>query len=246
MAFKLTYIDHVQKEGNAFSDYGSLAHKLLEEYEKGEIPYFLLAEEYKARYDEVVSHPFPPFPKGMGQKYYEQGLEYFQNFEGFGDQYEILDVEEKFTIEIGGYPFVGVVDLILRDKQTDQIIVVDHKSKSKKSMHKEQEIYRRQLYTYAAFVKEKYGKFPSKLKFNMFKDNYWIEEDFNEQEYDDTIQWVVGTIEAILHEPDWLVCPSSFYCRFICSVFSGCPAQNAILNPPPKEPGKRGRKKETK
>lgn len=32
MGFKLQYLDRVPSDGNAFSDYGTLCHKLLEEW----------------------------------------------------------------------------------------------------------------------------------------------------------------------------------------------------------------------
>lgn len=32
MMFKLIYLDHAEKEGNGFSDYGTFCHKLLEEW----------------------------------------------------------------------------------------------------------------------------------------------------------------------------------------------------------------------
>ena len=50
---------------------------------------------------------------------------------------EILSVEERFELDIRGNPFVGIADLVLRDKRDGGIIVIDHKSKSMQSMKKE-------------------------------------------------------------------------------------------------------------
>lgn len=69
-----------------------------------------MAEEYEKRYEKSMCHTFPPFPKGMYQKYYDAGLKYFSDFSGFGDDIEILTVEERFEIDIDGYTFVGVAD----------------------------------------------------------------------------------------------------------------------------------------
>lgn len=242
MMFKLCYIDKVSDPGNAFSDYGTFCHELLEQWAKNEIPSFALAEEYEAQYETQVIHSFPPFPKGMPQKYFDAGLSYFETFDGFGDEWEVAASEERFEIDIGGYPFVGVVDLVLRHKETGALWVIDHKSKSESSMKKELPVFRRQLYTYAAFVKEKYGVYPDKLSFNMFKEGTWIDEPFSQSAFDETMNWIVETIEAILFEADWLVSPSSYFCRFVCSTFDYCPAKEAVLNPPPKE--KKVRKKQ--
>lgn len=235
MAFKLQYIDRVPQDGNYFSDYGTWAHTLLEQYAKDQIPCYALAEAYEDGYDDAVTHKPPPFPKGMAEKYYQAGLDYFETFDGFGDEWEIavIDgkpaVECKFEINIGGYPFVGIVDLILRHKVTGEIMVVDHKSKSKNSMDKEIGTYRKQLYVYAAFVKEKLGVFPTILRFNMFKEKYFIDEPFNLDSYNETMEWIVDTIESIFLESDWKISSSPYFCRWICSVLDHCPAKNAIL-----------------
>ena len=235
MMFRLQYLDRVPQEENAFAQYGTFCHGLLEKYSKGELPSFLLASEYEDGYDSAVTRSFPPFPKGMPQKYYEAGLHYFEEFDGFGDEWDVLSVEDKFEIQIGGYPFVGIADLILKHKSTGEIWVIDHKSKSMSSMSKELLTYRRQLYTYAAHVKQKYGVFPNKLSFNMFKEGEWIHETFDPQMYDDTMKWIVDTIEAILFEADWRVSPSSYFCRFVCGVLDACPAKEAVLSPTPKK-----------
>lgn len=235
MAFKLQYIDKVPQDGNYFSDYGTWAHQLLEQYAKNNIPCFALAEAYQEGYDEAVSHRPPPFPKGMAEKYYEAGLRYFETFDGFGDEWEIAVIDEKpavecrFEIDIGGYPFVGVADLVLKHKETGEIMVVDHKSKSKNSMDKEIGVYRRQLYVYAEFIRQKLGVFPSILRFNMFKEGYFIDEPFDIEAHNETMDWIVDTIESILLESEWKVSKSSYFCKFICSVLDDCPAKNAIL-----------------
>lgn len=130
---------------------------------------------------------------------------------------------------------------MIRDKKTGEITVIDHKSKSSSQMKKDLPTYRRQLYTYAAFVKQKFGVYPAKLQFNMFKEGTFIDEQFDMDEYNATMQWIVDTIESILFESDWMVSTSSYYCRFVCSVFDCCPAKDAVLNPPSKP--KREKKK---
>ena len=76
---------------------------------------FELADAYEAEYDEAVKHYFPPFPKGLAGRYYDEGLQYFRSFDGFGDDMEILSVEDKFELDIRDNRFVGIADLVLRD-----------------------------------------------------------------------------------------------------------------------------------
>lgn len=230
MAFCLQYLKKAPCEDNAFAQYGTFCHELLEQWAKGEIPALALASEYEEKYDSAITKSFPPFPKGMPLKYYEAGKEYFESFTGFGD-YRILSVEERFEINIQGYQFVGVADLVLEDPSDGEIIVIDHKSKSMSAMKKELDTYRKQLYTYAAFVHQKFGKYPKKLVFNMFREPTLIEEDFSMDSYNQTMDWIVDTIDSIILESNWRVSPSSFYCRFVCSVFDSCPARDAVLHP---------------
>ena len=191
---------------------------------------FELADAYEAEYDEAVKHYFPPFPKGMAGQYYDEGLQYFQSFDGFGDDKEILSVEDKFELDIRGNRFVGIADLVLQDKKTGDIIVIDHESKSMNSMKKAQYENTRQLYTYAAYVKERFGEFPTLLRFNMFRYGENIDEPFAMERYEETMDWIERTIAQIKAEKEWKVSSSSYFCRFICSTRLHCPVGEEIMN----------------
>jgi len=240
-AFYLQYVERYPQEENAYSQYGTFCHSILEGWAKDKLPSFVLASEYAAHFDEHVTKDFPPFPRGLWQKYYDQGLAYFQTFDelrGLGD-FEILSAEKKFSIKVGGYTIVGLADLIIKDKATGDITVIDHKSKSSSSMDKDLDEYRRQLYIYAMYVHQEYGVWPKYLKFNLFRENKWVTEEFSEAALKDTETWIINTIDAIFHETQWKPSVSSYFCRYICGVFGGCPAQEEILHPP-----KKGKKNE--
>lgn len=238
--FYLQYIERQPQEDNPFSQYGTFAHGLIEGWAKGEIPDFALAEEYKRGYDEAVTKPWPPFPKNMPEKYYTQGLAYFQNFSGFGDQYEIIAVEDKFCITLDEHRIIGLADLVLRDKNTGEITVVDHKSKTSTSMQRDLQEYRRQLYIYAMYVKEKFGVWPAYLKFNLFRENKWVSESFSLEALEETKQWILSTIAAAYAETEWPERVDDYFCRNLCGVLFHCPLVNDILYPPSRE-RKRGK-----
>lgn len=191
---------------------------------------FELADVYTADYDEAVKQYFPPFPRGLAGKYYEEGLNYFIRFDGFGDGYEILAVEERFEIRLRGNVFVGVADLILRKRETGEIIVIDHKSKSFNSLNRELKGNKRQLYLYAAYVREKYGVYPSLLRFNMFRYNDWVDEPFDPAAYDEMLDWTEQTIAQIRADQAWLVSSSGYFCRWICSARLHCPVGDEIIH----------------
>lgn len=225
-------------EGNAWSDFGNLCHKLLEQYARGELSLFQLPEEYENRYRSAVVHNFPPFPKGYPEKTYQQGLDYFTNFEGVADGYEILSAEEKFEIPIGDYTVIGISDLVLRDKETGELTVIDHKTKSPASMKHDYPLYQNQLYLYAEHVRLKYGQYPEWLQFNMIKDPASpFMERFDLNQMEATKKWFVEQIDRIYLDDTWDATQAQkikegkgdFYCRWICPVFGYCSdAQDAI------------------
>lgn len=230
LMYKLGHIDGYPSQDNAFGNFGSFCHKLLQDYATGKTPAWALADAYEEGYDSAMMNAsFPPYPKGLGEKYYQAGLQYFEGFSGFGDQYEVLSAEEEFVFYIRDIKMVGFIDLILRDKNTGEITVVDHKSKSRSSMKKSIGTYRRQLYIYAGYIKEKYGVYPRWLKFNMFREGYWIEEEFSEKDFEEAIEWAETVVAEIRSETEWEPHVEQYFCRWVCSYLMDCPCRDEVL-----------------
>ena len=235
MSFYLTYIENPGSDDELpgyFSEYGSLMHSILEQYYKGDLPEFCLADEWRSRYESEVIVAPPPFPKGFGEKNYNAAIQYLENFEGIPDGYKVLSVEKKFVLDIGGYPVSGIADLVLCDTALQpDIIIVDHKTKSMASMKKEYQIYRMQLYLYAIWCKQEYGVYPKTLRFNMVKDMVNIDEPFDEAMVDVTKKWFIDGIHAI-EECDifesWTTCigdeetKEPYFCKWICGCNTSC------------------------
>ena len=213
------------QDNNAFAEYGTLCHELLEDWANGEKLAFELADAYAERFDTEVVHYFPPFPRDMGQRYYDAGHQYFLGFDGFGSQYEVVAAEQRFTLQIAGWPFVGVMDLVLRDKTTGKLIVIDHKSKSAKTMKQHMSVYRKQLYLYAAAVEQAYGEPPSHISFNLFRENEMVTEAYDPAVMAEVLQWVEDMIATILSDDTWEARPSRYFCDHICASADFCPKQ---------------------
>ena len=226
-SFYLQYIacNQEQEIDSYYSQYGSFAHKLLEEYYKGDLPSFCLADAWRDGYEENVTMPPPRFPAGLGDKYFAAAEEYFENFQDLPDKYEVLSVENKFVINLEGYNISGIADLVIQDKETMDIIVIDHKSKSMSSLKKERNLYRKQLYLYALWVYETYGRWPAKLIFNMFKEHTEVVEDFSLDALEETKKWFLDTIHEIETDDvfeSWDTNYSSYFCGQICSCATEC------------------------
>ena len=230
MAFKLTYLDEVEGHNNAFAEYGTLCHSCLEHYMKGKTPVFALAEEFEERYDEEVTGAWPPFPAGLGGKYFEQGMNFFENWEGIDESvYEIVDAEKSFAVDVGGNTVVGVIDAVLRRRDNGHLVVWDWKSKSYAQMKKDLNEYRNQLYIYAMGCKHLYGEYPESIAFYLFREDKLVEEQFSEEALEKTRSWIIDTIERIKNASEYVVSPSGYFCKYICSVSDHCDAVDAII-----------------
>lgn len=231
------YLQYVENPGNDeelpgyFAQYGTLMHSILESYYKDETPLFLLADEWRDRYDTEVTVTPPPFPANFGEKNYNAAIDYLENFSGLPDGYEVLSVEKKFVIDIGGYPVSGIADLVIGSPGDNEVIIIDHKTKSAASMKKEYQLYRKQLYLYAIWFKEWDGSWPTKLRFNMVKDGTYIDEEFDESMVEETKKWFIDTIHQIETcdaLEDWTTCIADgerkepYFCRWICGVNPVC------------------------
>lgn len=223
LQFKWVYVDCYSKLNGAFAEWGSWCHELLEGFYTGTIPIWELGARYLSGYPSHVLCAFPNFnPKiDLDQRYFDRGEEYFQNFENPFEKYEVVGVEEKVKLTIGGKKFIGFIDLILKDRYGNYILV-DHKSKSSFKNKEEKEKYLRQLYLYALYIKEQYGVYPKWLVFNMFRAGKFVWERFSEHKADNAARWLTETIQSIYADEEFKATPDHFFCDYLCDVREHC------------------------
>lgn len=217
------YQSYFMKEkglSNAFAEYGTLVHSIMERYAKGELGILELPDVYIDEFSKMTE----TFPKmkfcDLKETYYKQGLEFLQNFSGY-DKYKILDVEQQFEIPINDFIFNGIIDLIFED-ENGNLVIQDYKSKAKFKNKKEQAEYARQLYLYSLYIKNTYGKFPSMLKFSMFRHNQIIDIPFDEKSLTEAITWATNTVDKIRKCWDYERKPEEFFCKNICNYRETC------------------------
>ena len=237
--WKRTYIDLDRGEDTAFSEYGTLLHKILELYAKQELQPFEVSQYYIDHYQEYVTHDFPPNKfKDLNELYYNAGLDYLNNLDFILDKYEILGVEKRVEFEVDGHKIVGYIDLLLKDKQTGDITVLDHKSANLKflkngdisSTSLEQfEGFKKQLLLYSQGVYEEYHTYPKYLSWNLFRVQKIHTVEFNKTELKEAMKWVEDTIHYI--EAEEKFAPDNkneFWCNYICSQSNCCPYKNFV------------------
>ena len=215
----MRYVFGLHGDGNAFAQVGTLAHSILERYAKGELKISEMAKAFKKEFSSAVTEPFPKFFRDLKDIYYKGTLAYFNNFKGFGN-YKVLAVEDRFDVEIDDWIFNGVIDLVLEDEEGN-IIVEDHKSKSSFKSKTEQHKYARQLYLYAHYIIKKYGKTPKRLIFNMFRKQVLLEIEFNENDYQEALEWAKETVSQIRIEEKYEPSFDDFYCDNLCDFRKG-------------------------
>lgn len=243
-AFYLDKIEENNKEdrlSNAFAERGSLIHDILDRWAQGKITKKQMLTEYKNRYSNEVVTQFPKIMvKGYAEKAYNIGVDYLTEFDEF-EGYEIVASEEKFIVDLelsdgSTRPFIGIIDLMLRDKNTGELIICDHKSKSWSAFKKAEDTMYRQQLLYSAYVKEKYGKYPDILMFNLFNEmGDKATKPFSKSEYDEVIQWATDCILKMESYDvlDWMQSKEApdFYCQFLCSTRGNCYVSSMKVEP---------------
>lgn len=221
----LHYVKCVPNKSNFFAEYGSFIHKILEMYEKDELSIFEISQYYEDNFNAEVPSDAPPNKYvDIRQSYYDKGLDYLNNIDLLLDNYEVLGIEKEVKFQIADYEMIGYIDLLLKEKETGKIIILDHKSASLK-FKKNGEIsktdekhfleFKRQLYLYSMAVIEEYGHVDF-LEWNLFKDRKSIRINWVEEEYVEAVQWAIDTIKLIEREMTWFPNPDFYYCHYLC------------------------------
>lgn len=221
----LKYISKCKPTPMFYSSYGLFMHKLLERFLSGEITKeeakmsFLLGFQKEVRGER-------PAPD-TAEKYISQGVEFLQKLSPF--PLSTIAVEEKAVFNLDGVPMVGVIDYI--GEKQGELYVVDHKSRAmrprsnrKKPTGKDIELdsMLKQLYIYSELVKQRYGRYPTWLCFNCFRNNTFIQEPFTENGFRETVEWVKKSVHDIENEDDFNPYIDFFSCRYICDVHDDC------------------------
>lgn len=221
----LKYISRCEETPQFYASYGSFMHKLLEQYYKGELTKEEMQIKFLFDFSKEVQGLRPP--EKTVKKYIDAGVNYLKQFRPF--PYNVLGVEKEVRFEIDGIPFVGYIDFL--GEKDGELYIVDNKSRDMKPRSckkmptvndKELDEMLRQLYIYAAAVKQEYGKYPKSLCFNCFKSGVFIEEPFRMQAFDEALNWVKKNVEAIRDADDFYPNVEFFNCFYLCGVSDEC------------------------
>lgn len=217
-------------EGNFFADVGIFVHEILAMIFEGNLTPDEASLYYVDNFDANVLYKAK---KATMERTFELCADYFANVDfGWLNDYDILGVETRVQVNIKGYPFVGFIDLLLRDKRDGKIVIVDNKSSEypfkkdgsvKASSKQNFSKYKKQMYLYSYAVYEQYGEFPKEICWNHFKDGGQMATiPFIEEDYHAAIDWLIDTIHIAKQETAYEPKQDYFYCNNLCSFRSSC------------------------
>lgn len=217
-AFFLNYIEEEEETKHFYAEYGSLMHRILEQFYSGAIAKEQALSMFITGF--VLDLPDEVKPS-IAENYYQQGKEYLTSLAM--PKEKIIGIEEKLNFKVGDYSFVGFVDLLLED---DGLIIQDHKSRvlkrGTKKQNEEFDSFTKQLYLYSAGIEQRYGQLPRKLRFNCFRNGTLLDEVFDKNKYEETIQWALDTIGKVEQESTWEPSLEWFKCKYICGFSDSC------------------------
>lgn len=216
-------------EGNYYADIGGFIHEIHEKIFNGALNVNDVVDYFMDNYDNNVVYETK---QSTQEKKYNQIIDYFATMDlDRMKNFEILGVEKQTDFEINGHKFVGFIDLALRNKATDDILIVDHKSAGHflkqdgaplKSQVKNLETYSKQMYLYSKPIYEEYGKYPSKLIWNHFFEQKITEIPFDMKQYVKTMRWAENTIEKIYQDTEFQAKTDYMMCKIICGFRNSC------------------------
>jgi len=223
----LNYIEHLDRISNCFADFGLICHRTLELFFKGKLEIYELAEYYKNNYYNFVTEPFPPFGN-MANTYYQDGLDFFENFKFDKTKYDILQIEKEINTIYFGNKIIAKPDIVLKNKKNKNIILLDYKTsklKGTKQDDKKLEEYRRQMEIYTHFIWQEDKIEINKIFLWFIRNKKIVELDVNPMKIIDSLNWLDEGIENIKKETEWLpnnTKENKFFCFNLCSMRNQC------------------------
>lgn len=222
----LKYLRGVKGVPLFFSEYGKLIHELLADFYAGRKTGDEIYIEYLTQFRKRVPPGAPS--RTVFSHYFSDGARFLSGIQML--KYKVIAVEQKLNFTVGGYSFIGFLDLLCEDENGD-LVIIDNKSRNlrhrsnrgKKTKYDEElDEYLRQLYLYAAAVEQSYGRKPVLLCFNCFREGELIEEPFNEVVYQNVLKDTAKAIERIAKEEDFDPSIEFFKCNYLCDAKNSC------------------------
>lgn len=222
------YIEGETGEGSFYADNGKAMHEVFDALIKGEVSFEDAPSLYLEKFEAITTY----VKQDIMDKTFDTCINYLCNIdENVLDDYEVIGSEIKLDFYVYGFRFTGFVDLLLRDKDGN-LIIVDHKSSDpflKKNgepyakTREQFENYTKQMGLYCKGINQMYGEMPTKIVFHHFKnDGKLTVIPVNERLIEDAVTWCLGVIEKIYKDETFEAKPKTGFCYRLCDYRKDC------------------------
>jgi CRISPR/Cas system-associated exonuclease Cas4 (RecB family) len=231
LAWKLTYIDKENRQENAFSGFGNLGHDILEKFFIGKIEIFEMLPYYVEHYNEYIKSAFPiTFGKDLAPIYYQQGYNFFENFNFDKNKYDVIETETFTVAKINDINITTKPDMLLKEKESGKIILLDYKSANPynanhKLIKSKIDGYKKQLNLYANILwSEREVKVDEEWLW-FFRTGEIEKFPVNVMEASNDMAWFLDVIEKIKNEEKFIPNTNKenkWFCQNLCGVSENC------------------------
>ena len=232
-AFYLKYIEKREGESNFYASNGKSMHEVFESLFKQEIEINDCPKAYSDKFDLICEEVRP----SVMENAYVKCIDYLCEMDDIDrETYEIIGVEMKLEFTIHGLKFQGYADLVIRNKITGEVILVDHKQATHfmkkdgvtplKGQLDNYLAYKKQMYIYCMGLRKQYGIQLDKLAWHHFKDGGAVTViPYEENEEIEAINWAMSVIDEIKHDETFEAIHSYMSCKELCDFRNDCEYQ---------------------
>lgn len=232
-AFYLKYIEQRPGESNYYAENGKCIHEVFQTILTNQIPLEECTTLYSHKYDLICEKT----RQSIMDNTYETCMDYLSVIDGIEkEKYQILGVELELPFKIGNYKFIGYADLVVKNKENEKILLIDHKQAPHflkkdgtplKSQITQFTAYKHQMYLYCKGLKECFDIQVDHLIWHHFKDQGKLTIlPFAKEDYEGTLKWAVTCIQNIQKDRRFKHHPSFLLCSSLCDYRNDCEYQN--------------------
>lgn len=227
--FYLKYIEKRVGESNFYAQNGKAMHEVFEELLTEKIKVDDCPSIYADKFDLICETE----RESIMESTYEKCIDYLCEIDDIDrDLYEVIGVEMNLEFKVGKYKFTGFADLVVKNKLTGEVILVDHKQaghflkKDGTPLKNQLEnflAYKKQMYLYCKGLKDQHGIQVDKIVWHHFKDGGQPTViPFVKEELDETIDWAKKLIAKIKKDKKFEYKDSYLMCKSLCDYRNDC------------------------
>lgn len=228
-SFYLRYIEKRLGESNFYAENGKCMHEVFESVFSGDTPIDDCTNLYLEKYDLICEQE----RESVMNSTFEKCLSYLSEMDDIDrEKYDVLGTEIKLEFYLEKYKFIGVADLVVKNKNNGNIILIDHKQANHflkkdgtplKNQLENFLAYRNQMYLYCAGIEQQLEIVPNKIVWHHFKDGGATTViPFTSDEYENTKQWAISLIEKIKNDDVFENVDSYTMCSSLCNYRNDC------------------------